>query len=131
MSKEPILFIKRLTVYSTIIVILSFVVSHFISPKFITPVLPYIILFFYLITILLYYLINKTTDKKFSKFVTVFMMAIALKMLLYLAIMLLYIFLINKRDAIPFISAFFIYYLLFTVFETVYIVVSSKDNKYK
>ena len=131
MSKNFILFIKRLSVFSLIIILISYALSHLILPKYITPAMPFLLLFFYVITLAVYYFIDRASDKKFSKFVTAFMLSTFLKLMLYLSILLIYIFLINRKDSVPFIGAFFVYYILFTIYETVYIILSSKDNNYK
>jgi hypothetical protein len=131
MVKEISVFIKRLTVFTIIILALSFILFFIIPHKYITPALPYVLLFFYVITILSYYIIAKASEKKFARFVTAFMLATFIKLMLYLAIMLTYIFFINKKDAVSFIAAFFIYYLFFTIFETSYILLSTKNKDYK
>lgn len=131
MSKQFLLFIKRLTIYSIIIILISFFITRQIPLKYITPALPYLLLFFFFITLLAYYIIIKASEKKFSSFVTTFMLTTFLRLMLYIAIMLIYLFLINPEDSVAFIGTFFIYYLLYTIFETVYVLISTKNNKYK
>lgn len=121
-------FLKRLTVFSLIIILISYFSSHLLPSKFISPAIPFIIFFFYLITILVFFILLKASLKKFSRFVNTFMIASFIKLLIYLAVILFYIFLFNKSDKVPFVGAFFIYYIIFTVFETVYIIISTKNN---
>ena len=121
-------YIKRLTIYSVIIALISFFVSALTPATYRTPTLPYLLLFFFIITGLTGFIILIFANKKFNKFVNIFMLATAGKLLLYLFIIIIYLFFINRKDAIGFISSFFIYYLLFTVFETIQILVLTKKG---
>ncbi|OQX78633.1 MAG: hypothetical protein B6D64_06145 [Bacteroidetes bacterium 4484_276] len=83
---------------------------------YISPAIPWIIIFFLIITLSIFYFQLMASIKRVSKFVNVFMVAIGLKLIAFLIIIALYAFL-NKADAINFIISFFIIYLIFTVFE--------------
>ena len=131
MPKALFLFIKRLTIFSIIIVIISFLILRYIPGKFITPMLPFILLFFFFISIISYYVLIKSAEQRFARFVSTFMLATFVKLMLYLGILMFYIFLINSKDAVPFIGSFFIYYLLYTVFETVYLLITTKKNSFE
>ena len=131
MSDNIFNFVKRLTVFSIITVIASFIIIRYIPSKFVTPMLPYIMLFFFFISILSYYIMIKSSEQRFARFVSTFMLATFLKLMLYLGILLIYIFLINRGDAVGFIGAFFIYYLMFTIFETVYLLIATKKNTFE
>ncbi len=131
MRSNFLIFVKRLIIFSLIIMIISLAVSYFIPKIYITPSLPYLIIFFFSVTAVVYYYIIKASEQRFARFVTVFMLTTFLKLMLYLTVLLIYIFLISRKNSVPFIAAFFIYYLLFTIFETVYILIVTKNNKYK
>jgi hypothetical protein len=124
-------FVKRLSVYSVIILLASYAALYFIPKVNISSSLPWLIIFFFSVTVSVFYFILRASEQRFAKFVTTFMLTTFLKLMLYLAVLLIYIFLIRRNNAVPFIGAFFIYYLLFTVFETVYMVIVTKDNKYR
>ena len=51
-----------------------------------------------------------------------------IKLFLYLIIMVTYA-LLNRKDAVPFLISFFILYLLYTVFETIFIVAGNTPGK--
>ena len=121
-------YFKRLTIYWVIIALLSFFISALIPVTYRTPTLPYLLLFYFIMTALTGFIILIFANKKFSKFVNIFMLATVGKLLLYLFIIIIYLFFINRKDAIGFISSFFIYYLLFTIFETIQILVLSKKE---
>ena len=131
MRKAFIKFIKGLTIFSVIIIVLSFTLTRLLPGKYVTPTLPFVLIFFFLITVAAYYFLLKTKDKKFSTFVNVFMMTIFLRLMLYLGVIVFYSFIINRKDAVAFISWFFIYYLLYTIFETVYILHETQNARHK
>ena len=60
----------------------------------------------------------KSTEDRFSRFVTQFMIITFAKLFFYIIILFVYAFL-NKPDAVPFILTFFIFYFIYTVFEIV------------
>jgi hypothetical protein len=122
-------FVKRFTIFSIIVVILSYVATRFMLPEHVSPALPYLIIFFFAVTIIFQYFISKSNEKKFSNFVTIFMLITFLKLMLYFTVLLIYIFLINKSDSVPFIISFFIYYVLFTIFEVSYILMNPDKGK--
>ena len=55
-------------------------------------------------------ILGKSLRSKFSRFVSVFMLVTAIKLLLYIAVMLLYVF-INRKDAVPFPAELFYFVL--------------------
>jgi hypothetical protein len=129
MKQSFIQFAKRLIIFSIIILIISYSVSWLLPNKFVSPAIPFILLFFFLITLTAYYFLINASEKKFSSFVNVFMIAMFLRLVIYIGILTGYIFLINRNDAVAFIGWFFVYYLLYTIFETIYIVITTKARK--
>ena len=119
-------FLKGLTIYTAIIGIVTIGFVFLLPEKFITPVLYYILIFFYSVTLIMYYVLLKASEKRFSKFTTYFMLATFLKLMLYIAVLLIYV-LLNRLDAIPFIITFFILYVFYTVFEVISILSYSKN----
>jgi hypothetical protein len=111
-------FIRRIIILSVLLTVLS-VVLYFILPagKF-SPASPFMPLFFLAVTGGLYYMLLKSIENKFSRFVNQFMIITFAKLFLYIIIIVAYAFL-NKPDAFPFVIAFFIFYLIYTVFEIV------------
>ena len=59
-------------------------------------------------------------------FVNAFLLTIVLKLFIYVGVMVTYA-LLNRTDAVPFLISFFILYLLYMVFETVFIIRHSRN----
>ena len=66
-------------------------------------------------------LLIRSFEKKFNRFVSVFMLTTTVKLFLFIAIMIIYAF-ANRKDAVPFLLDFFILYLIFTIFEVTQII---------
>lgn len=86
------------------------------SPAWSTPVWPWLLMFFIVSNTVLYWLFNKAQQKKLSSFANYFMIATFTKLLLYLAVILIYVW-FNRSGAVAFILTFFVYYVVFTAFE--------------
>lgn len=89
--------------------------SHYLSPA-----IPWLLIFFVVIANLVYYLQLKSTQSRTSQFVNVALISTGFKLLLFLAIIVVYA-LLNRSDAINFIFAFLIFYLIFTPLEVIHL----------
>ena len=108
----------RLLVFTFVLACIAFALAYFLPAKNITPVLFFLFPFFFSSSALVFNFLVKSTQQKFNRFVNRFMMATFVKLMAYLAILVTYVF-TYKSDAVPFIFAFFILYLTYTVFEVV------------
>lgn len=118
-------FLRKLIIFS---VILSFIAIGllFLLPKaYMTPVLPFLFIFFLTITSISYYILIKAAQKKFIRFLNYYLITTTVKLLLFIMVLITYI-MFNKKDAVPFTLSFFILYLCYTIFEVVSIVGYSK-----
>jgi hypothetical protein len=112
-------------VFSVIIAGLS-LLFQWLFPQYATPALPFIVLFFFVITLLTLYIVLRNNDGQEGKrFVSAYMLSRTIKILSCLLFLFLYIFL-NKEDAVNFAVAFMVIYFLFAIFE---IVVLKKENE--
>jgi len=109
-------FLKKIVIFTIIIVVLEYILSTQIPPNLVSNAWPVIILFFLAFTVLMHRYLLKSTEGRPQKFIFSFMMITTIKILLYLGVILIYI-LINRPDAVAFIAAFFLNYFLFTGFE--------------
>ena len=109
-------FVNKALIVTVIISALYTLALLFLPSEFISPAIPGIIIFFLLLTLSLFYYQLKASANRVSKFVNVFLMATGFKLLIFLVIIVIYVFL-NKSDAVNFIGSFFIVYLIFTLFE--------------
>jgi hypothetical protein len=108
-------FVIRLIIISIILAIANFILVK-LEPNWETPVWPLLLLFFLFSNVALFWLYSRAQQKKLSSFANYFMIATFSKLLLYLAVILIYV-LYNRGDAVPFILTFFVYYIVFTTFE--------------
>lgn len=118
-------FSFRIIVFSVIIAGLS-LLFQWLFPQYATPALPFIVLFFFVITLLTLYIVLRNNDGQEGKrFVSAYMLSRTIKILSCLLFLFLYMFL-NKEDAIKFAIAFMVIYFLFAIFE---VVVLKKENE--
>lgn len=109
-------FVRTFTVFSVIILLLSLAIYLWVPQLPISPAYPYVVLFFYGITIMVYRVLNKARQNRISRFANAYMLVNFGKLILFIIIILVYAYL-NRSDAVSFIITFFVYYLLFTTFE--------------
>lgn len=118
-------FLFRIIVFSVIIAGLS-LLFQWLFPQYATPALPFIVLFFFVITLLTLYIVLRNNDGREGKrFVSAYMLSRTVKILSCLLFLVLYMFL-NQKDAIKFAIAFMVIYFLYAIFE---IVVLKKENE--
>ena len=119
-------FLRTLVVVTLIVIALSFVLFSIIPAWYYPPVYPFLLAFFFLATLIVYHYMLKSLEKRPASFVNVFLLTTMLKLLLYMVFMVVYS-LFNREVARPFIVAFFILYVIYTVLEVISIL---KVNKY-
>lgn len=118
-------FSFRIIVFSVIIAGLS-LLFQWLFPQYATPALSFIVLFFFVITLLTLYIVLRNNDGQEGKrFVSAYMLSRTVKILSCLLFLILYMFL-NQKDAIKFAIAFMIIYFLYAIFE---VVVLKKENE--
>lgn len=99
-----------------------------VGEQYITSAAPWIILFFLALNLLVFYLMLKVTTRRFSKFVNLFLLTTSLKLLVFLAIIIMYSFL-NRQHAVAFILNFFVVYLVYTIIEVVHVMRAQQTLK--
>ena len=118
-------FSFRIIVFSVIVAGMA-ALFQWLWPQLATPALPFIVLFFFLMTLLTMYIVLRgDTGRDGRKFVSSYMLSRTMKLLSCLLFLLLYMFL-NREDALRFAIAFLIVYFLYAVFE---IIVLKKENE--
>lgn len=113
---NPYLF--KITLFTLILLVISIILARISKPDIILPILPLIPLFFYLVNIGIHYLIVRITLKKAKQFYNYFMISTFVKLILYMAIILIYA-LTVRQGKISFTLSFFIFYLLYSGFEVI------------
>lgn len=121
-------FLKRLTLFAIIIAGLA-VIFKLVSPgDIVTPLLFPMIGFFYVLSLIIHLLLVNASKKKFKHFNNQYMISIVVKLLLFMVILIAYV-LTNPGDAVNFLVAFLILYVLFTGFEVISIVKATRKIK--
>ena len=78
---------------------------------------PMIVTFFFIVSMVMYFLSQKTKRKDMRKFANFYMLSTVIKMIVYLSIIMAYM-LNFKEDGRRFAITFLAYYLIYSVFET-------------
>lgn len=127
MSKKiPIRKFSFLVLAFSVIVAGLALLFQWLAPQYATPALPFIVLFFFVITLFTLYIVLRTDDgREGRRFVSAYMLSRTIKILSCLLFLILYMFL-NREDAIKFGIAFMVIYFLFAIFE---IFVLKKENE--
>jgi hypothetical protein len=109
-------FIVNNSILTAILAAIWLVLFFLKTKAILSPAIPFLLVFFFLITSAIYYLMMQSAGNKFPKFINSFMIITVGKMLFFAIIIIIYIFL-NKIDAWPFTISFFVFYLIYTIFE--------------
>ena len=120
--------LKRLLIISLIPGSIAAILYFTLPENFITPALPFLILFFVAVTLISSYILIKSAQKKFIKYLNIYLLTTVIKLFLLVAVMVTYI-LFNKADLIPFALSFFILYLYYPIFEVVWLVSFFKTDQ--
>ena len=111
-------FLKKLIILTLAVFLVFYATAYFLPLELVTPAMPYLILLSASVTLIFHYVILKASEKKFSRFISYFMIATVLKLLLYIIIIFLYVYL-NRSDTLPFVVTFLLLYIIFSVFEII------------
>lgn len=117
MSTDFLGFVKKSTIASIVLFIIGLVVFKFIIPDLYQTMFPFLLLFFYLLSLILQYFLHKIAKMNMLRFSSRFM-AITMSKLIVLIILALVYILLNKAGAVTFIVVFFLLYVIFTALET-------------
>ena len=121
-------FLQKLVVFSSILSVFGVGFILILPGNCISPALPFMFLFFPLVTMASYFILINATSKKFIRFLNYFLGTTMIKLFTFIGLIIIYI-LLNKKDAVPFVLSFFILYLCFTIFEVVQIISYSKKEE--
>ncbi len=120
-------YAKRLLIVTLSFGLLSLAL-YFILPKiWFSPSLPFLFIFYYACSLLSFILLSRSLEARSNRFISVFMLTTAIKLFLFITVMIIYSFL-NRKDAVAFLLNFFILYLVYTVFEVVQIISLTKSS---
>ena len=118
-------FSFRILVFSVVAAALT-VLFQWLCPAYASPALPFIVLFFLIITLFsLYIVLRDSSGKAGKQFVSNYMLSRVVKLLSCLLFLVLYM-VLNKKDAWRFAIAFLIIYFLYAIVE---VIVLKKENE--
>jgi hypothetical protein len=127
MKSAYINYLRRLLIFSAMVGSVTLLCSFLLPNTYISPALPFLIVFFIATSLLSFYYLLQSTEKRFIKFVNTFLLTILIKLFGYAGVMIAYVFM-NRRDAIPFMLGFFILYLCYTIFESTSIITYTQPS---
>ncbi len=120
-------YILRLITFSVILGVLTFALFKFVLGQYYLPIFPFIIIFFAIVSISVHYILLKASNFRIAKFSTFYMGSTTVKLFLYIIFLIIYV-LVDKENAVPFLLTFFVFYFLFTVFETFSLLIDLKEK---
>jgi hypothetical protein len=120
-TSDYLSLLKQLLIFSLLLVSVAVALFFLLPAKYITPALFFLFPFFLSVTLISVNILIRSARKKFIRYLNVYMLTTLVKLILYIAVMVVYI-LLNKRDIIPFSISFLILYLFYTIFEVVWLV---------
>jgi len=111
-------FTIKLSALAALLFLISIAVYYGLPVLHISAVFPYILIFLYLATLLIFLSLKKYMNERTSQFANAVMLVNFSKLFFYGIIIFVYAYL-NRSDAVSFILTFFVYYFAFTVFEVI------------
>ncbi|MCX6234898.1 MAG: hypothetical protein NT175_09300 [Bacteroidetes bacterium] len=109
-------FLQRLMIFSLILGVIVYLICYFLPEQYVSRALPFLFPFFMAVTLIVFHFLIKTTEKKPGKFFSRIMLITVTKLLFFILVMVIYM-LMHPTDKIPFMMAFFILYVCYTIFE--------------
>ena len=116
-------FVSQLTILTLIVIVASILLRAYLTVWW-----PAIVGFFYIITMVVYFLSVKAREKDMRKFANFYMGSTVAKMMLYLTIIFVYA-MSFKEDGKRFAITFLANYLIFSIFETYKLVKKKKHEQ--
>lgn len=110
-------FIIRLTILLAIMAFLGLLIQSMVAPQYFPPHYLYLLGFFYLLSAGAHYILVKANAKSPKRFIPYFMAVSGLKLLSLIAVLCIYVLLINPDGAIAFMAGFATLYVVFTAFD--------------
>jgi hypothetical protein len=122
-------FIRGLTIYTAAIAVTGIAISY-LNASLLTQFWPFLLLLFAGITLTLVTLLFSASEKKYSRFSNTFMIASMVKILLLLIIIGGYAFRL-QADAIRFSVTLLAFYILYLIFEIIWLLKLQKLERGK
>ncbi len=123
-------FILHIFILSVILAGTGYLLFNTLLAEFYFDLFPFLILAFMIISILVHACLVSTIHKNPKKFNSRFFLTLGLKLLAYLLILLLYLFLSTDNQILPFVATFIFGYFLYTTYNirAIFIYLSNFEN---
>jgi len=119
-------YITRLLIFTAVLSLIVYGLFTVLE-QFYLPIVPYLIAFFASISALVHFILLKASNYRITKFSTFFMGSVTLKLFMYIIFLVVYV-LFDRENAVPFLITFFVFYLAFTIFETISLLIDLKEK---
>lgn len=123
-------FVLKIAVISVVLVLIGWLVFSKFIPQYYLPVLPFLLLFFIIVSIAVHAFQLHQAKKDMAKFARNNMLITFFKLIFYLTIAITY-FAVDTKNAMVFVICFMLLYLIFTFFEVTSLINETSVNKNK
>lgn len=120
-------FIVKLTGITLVLTLVGWLVFNFLLPQFYLPAFPFLLIFFFVSTLLIHSYQLKLAKKDIGKFARNNMLITFIKLIVYSILAILYI-AFDKENAVPFVVLLMLLYLIFNFVEVAEISKVSRKN---
>lgn len=100
------LFFRNLVVFSAVLGLVILILFFILPRHYFIPSLPFSFFFFFLVTLAGYYTLIRATQKRFIRFLNVYLLTTVIKLIVFIGVLVLYM-MLNQKDAVPFALWFF------------------------
>ena len=121
-------FIIKLLIVTLVIAIIGWIVFSLFFTEYYLPVLPFLLLFFFTITLLIHAYQLKLSKKDIGKFARSNMLITFFKLILYSVVAVIYI-AIDSENAVSFVICLMLLYLIYNFIEVAEITRISKNEQ--
>lgn len=112
-------FFKHLTLFSLILAVLAFVIFKYLIPQFYIRAIPFMFVYFIILTIITFLIYNNVLGKRIGKFAPYLMSISMLKLILSICIVFAYGFLF-RATIVQFAISFLLLYMFYFAFQLFY-----------
>ncbi len=120
--------IKNTIIFSFILIVIALLWNVLVPLNLRCPASPYIVIYFFIATIITHHLLIKTSKQSPQNFVRTYMGTTAFRLFLNLIIIIIYM-LVDRNGAMAFALSFLVYYFLYLIFEIISLQKELKKNK--
>jgi hypothetical protein len=121
-------FIVKLTIITVALALIGGLTFYFLIPQYYLPVLPFLLIFFFLVTLLIHAYQLSLAKKDIGKFARSNMLITFFKLILYSVVTVVYV-AFDKENAITFVVCLMLLYLFYTFVEVNEITKISRSKK--